>query len=572
MTNENDILDGYFKSVKQEKVDISLTDVNSIIEKSFAGGGSLPTTSVVGKTIIKLKYIIISSATIMSVVAWLFVLSSNSDLISEQKNEILDSEELIENNDVQDADNIKNIEPTQEPIIVSKTNNRAFNQECAPRNNGRELYQYEDSNNSDEMPKPEQLISATLLKEDKEHIVTFPDEHIDLPPNHDDVLLIDEKKKKSRKEVSTSHFKEWKSHGRAKPLSRVYMTGILGIRRSRVYLLDSKNTTVYNDISSLSYNNNKWAKVLKNKKYGFVDEEGHEVVKLQYDRIYMFKNFDKTWAKVIKKGLEGFIDTLGQEIVKPSYQKINYFDEYREGWALVKKDGEYGFINNKGKEVVKTIYEKISSFSEFRDDWALVRKDNLVGFINDNGEEILKPSYDKIFHFGDYQKSWAMVKKDGECGFINGRAEEIVKPIYDKIYYFGEYNENWAMVYLNKKYGFIDNKGDVIVPAIYDKIFHLGLYKEDWALVKKDGKYGFIDNKGKQILDPIYDHIGYFGEYKEDWLKVTKDGLESFINDKGVEVISFKKKFYDNSMQYEFNDDKLIIKNKKGKIMNREGE
>ncbi len=574
MTNKKDILDGYFKSAKQEKVDISLTDVNSILNQSIASTktGLSSAESIVGKTFIKLKYIIISSATVMSIVVWLFVLTSNSEIKTKkntlEKKEINQTKKVQNNN--QNNNQIKAYNQKQQSIKECKVTKPSIRDEIQHK---REINRTEISSNCDDMPQSEQLISAALLKEDRSHIVTLPDEHIDLPPEHDDVLLNDEAKLASDKKSKKSQFKSWKSHGsNASAQQKVYNYGIFGLRKLRVYLVNSKNKTVYNDISNLTYNRNKWAKVLKNKKYGFIDKEGNEVVKLQYDRIYLYRQFDKTWAKVVKNKLEGFIDTLGQEIVEPAYQKIYYFDEYREGWAQVKRNEKYGFINEKGKEIVKPIYDEIKTFGLYQESWALVKENGKYGFINDDGEEILAPTYDRIFYFDSYQESWAQVKKNGKYGFINDRAKEIVEPKYDKVFYFDEYKENWALVYLDKKYGFIDNKGKTIVPLIYNKINAFGVYKEDWALVKKDGKYGFIDDKGKQIVPAIYDHVGYFGVYKENWMKVTKDGLESFINEKGVEVVSFRKHFYDASMQYEFKDEKLIIKNKKGEIINGDGE
>ena len=577
MKKEKDILDGYFKSAKQEKVDISLADVNLILEKVIHTGVGSQTVSTVTKAFFKLKYFLISSATLMSVVLWLFSLSSNTKNIDKQEiqNPIIKQLKTPKGDKLVIEKKVLSVDVKPIRKLVKHEGVTSLAEENSIKESSCELRNLNENLSSEEsLPESKQVISSVLLKEKEENVLQLPDEHIDLPPEHDDVLLLTMSEKKEESEKTK--FKAWDTYGyRHGKFSQVRQTNIFtffGLGKPKVYLLNSENKTIYNDISNLIYNHKKWAKVYRKEKYGFVDKKGVEVVKPRYSKIFLFDGFHKDWAKVEKKGNFGFIDTTGKEVVNTQYQNISLYDQYKENWALVEKDNKLGFIDYEGQEIVKPKYDKIFYFGEYRENWAKVKLEHLYGFINDKGKEVLPPQYERIFYFNNYKETWAMVKKNKKYGFIDDKAREVVKPIYDKISYFDEYKEDWALIYVNKKYGFINDKGKEIVAPIYDRIYQFGVYKEDWALVIKAGKYGFINDKGQEIVSAKYDKVGYFGVYREGWMKVIKDGMESFINEKGVPVIEFNKRFYESSMQYEFKDEKLIIKDKDGNIINGEGE
>ena len=112
--------------------------------------------------------------------------------------------------------------------------------------------------------------------------------------------------------------------------------------------------------------------------------------------ISKYDKYRSGWALFYRNGLYGFIDQNGNEIVKPQYESIGSFGVYQSHWALVYKDGLYGFIDQKGNEILKPQYESIGSFGVYQSHWALVYKDGLYGFIDQKGNEILKPQYESV--------------------------------------------------------------------------------------------------------------------------------------------------------------------------------
>lgn len=392
MTQKKDILDGYFKSAKNEKVDISLESINSLIGKS--GVVSSSAVSVVSKSLIKLKYIIISSATLVSVGVWLFVLTSNSEI---QIDEIVVPEEYIEL-----EEDIK----IEEQRIESLSNN----------NEQKTSERFIIENSKAALPirrnlslTPLQYKSLRIIKlEDERGIPFWSAKDIMLHLDPKDSLLIN--KSDSIKEQNNP------------PGLRLETQPFFDFFYLQVYhvsIINSSNKKIYNEVSDLVYNNRKWAKTRKSNKYGFVNSKGIEVVKPEYNRIYPFYEFKGTWAKVLKKKKYGFIDTTGQEVVNPQYDKIYLFSENKEGWIMVKKNKKLGFIDKTGKEIVPAVYDKIYRFNEYKKNWAKVKLNGLYGFINEKGKVVVPAIYSTVGYFGETIEGYMRVKLRDEVLFID---------------------------------------------------------------------------------------------------------------------------------------------------------
>ena len=103
---------------------------------------------------------------------------------------------------------------------------------------------------------------------------------------------------------------------------------------------------------------------------------------LKYDRI---RPYSEGMAAVEKNGRWGFIDQQGREIVKPQYQDVLPYGESR---AAVKKGNQWGFIDKHGKETVKPQYDTVWSYKDGR---ATVQKDGKRHALDINGNPIDTP-------------------------------------------------------------------------------------------------------------------------------------------------------------------------------------
>ena len=221
---------------------------------------------------------------------------------------------------------------------------------------------------------------------------------------------------------------------------------------------------------------------------------------IMYDKIYNFDYNGGLWAKVVLDRKIGFIDTAGREVVHPRYSRVDFFDNYKIGWLKVKENNKYGFIDTTGKQVTPNKYTKIGYFDEYKVNWMLVESCCKYGFIDTSGKEIVPLKYCSIGYFGEYYPDWMKVTMNKKIGFINSKGKEVVYPKYDKVEYFDEYKVGWMLVKRDGKYGFIDTTGKEVVPVRYDKIGYFDEVKPGWMKVKRNGKKLFIDTTGKEVF------------------------------------------------------------------------
>ena len=119
------------------------------------------------------------------------------------------------------------------------------------------------------------------------------------------------------------------------------------------------------------------AMVRLDKKYGFIDKTGKEVIPIKYDNAW---GFSEGLANVRLNNKWGFIDKTGKEVIPIKYDDA---ESPSEGLAKVKLNDKYGFIDKTGKEVIPIKYDYVADFSE---GLAQVKLNNKWFYINQKGE------------------------------------------------------------------------------------------------------------------------------------------------------------------------------------------
>ncbi len=96
------------------------------------------------------------------------------------------------------------------------------------------------------------------------------------------------------------------------------------------------------------------ASKINNKKvcFGFVNQEGTEVVECKYDSV---NSFIDGYACVRYGDYWGVVDVIGTEVIECKYEDIFAF---RKGLAWVKLDGKWGGIDITGKEIIPCTLNK----------------------------------------------------------------------------------------------------------------------------------------------------------------------------------------------------------------------
>lgn len=155
-----------------------------------------------------------------------------------------------------------------------------------------------------------------------------------------------------------------------------------------------------------------------NNKYGLYDTLQHKAItEVKYDNIGSFAYENAIDFTINKK--YGYLNYEGREIVAAKY---DYTKRFSHNIASVKLDGKYGYIDKKGKVIIPIEYEMAW---DFRNGIGAVKKNSKWGFINPRGEYILDPIYDNITRDFDDSIQVANVSIGRQNYFINKKGKRL---------------------------------------------------------------------------------------------------------------------------------------------------
>ncbi|MGL5055290.1 MAG: WG repeat-containing protein [Fusobacteriaceae bacterium] len=222
---------------------------------------------------------------------------------------------------------------------------------------------------------------------------------------------------------------------------------LIGSSKGENYFINlDKNIEIKLDYENYSMESANKIMVSKDNKIGYINNVGQEVIPLEYDGGFAFK--DKKDFIQLKKGEFWYLlDLATLKLKKLPFEDIG---EYVEGYMVVEKKEKYGYVNKHGEIKIPLKY---AIAEEFKEGIAVVGSDKGFGVINKKGREIIELIYDKIFIKGSY----IYVIKDDKYGLFSREGEKIIPPIYEKlgieksgIIYFKD-KEKSGIIDLNKK-------------------------------------------------------------------------------------------------------------------------
>jgi len=255
-----------------------------------------------------------------------------------------------------------------------------------------------------------------------------------------------------------------------------------GLSNWKFYRKDGKIIDLAQYSMIEDYYSNGVAMVKKNDKYGFINEDGVEVIPCIYDDAHPFKS----------------------------------------GIAIVEINELWGALNDKGAVVIPFEYMLLADLSMIGPTLLMAVKDRLCGVIDKNNDIIVPFEYDGVLPmFG-----MITVIKNGKKGLFNHKGVSIIPLIYDDIE-CPSMHDTVYRVCNGGKWGVVDKKGIEIVSPKYDQI---GGSRFDCGrlAVCNNGKWGFINRKGREAIDCIYDEVFQF--FEENHCQVKLNGEKITID------------------------------------------
>lgn len=276
--------------------------------------------------------------------------------------------------------------------------------------------------------------------------------------------------------------------------------------------------------------------VEKDDKVGYMDENGREVIPLQYELGGEFANNGLAFVKMADS-LGGYINKKGETVIQPEYDTGSFFNH---GLAAVSKEDEFFFIDDKGKQAINQTFKNASAFSN-------------CGLA-------------KVAHFDGKQ---SLIQPDGTIVVHFEKQVEISEFIGDKTI---------TTVKLEDKVALMNSEGEMLTKFDYDAIelsFDSHLHR-----FLKDGLWGYLNEKGQIAIENIYDAAAGFTDYniaqvalrdvrnryEEEYLTFYINDKDEVIDPRSVEI--FEMAFEMNYANVErFHDNMTIAMKKEEKVV-----
>ncbi|WP_144029022.1 WG repeat-containing protein [Paenibacillus rigui] len=249
--------------------------------------------------------------------------------------------------------------------------------------------------------------------------------------------------------------------------------------------------------------------VVKDGKYGYMDQKGKLRIPMQYSSALDFKEgLALVWNPVVNGW--SYIDMKGNEVIPA---RFNDAEPFSEGRAAVKitsgpKDTRQGYIDRDGKLIDMPDILYGSSFSEGMAAVAVEGMNSqgsayLYGYMNKQGQMVIKPQFDFAYPF-----SWHMarVEYNGKAGFIQQDGSIAIPIEFDDA---RDFYQGTAAVKVGDRWGYLWSAGSWHIQPQYEEA---GDFSEDLAAVRKDGKWGYINPEGTMVIPAIFDAAEAFSE------------------------------------------------------------
>jgi hypothetical protein len=263
--------------------------------------------------------------------------------------------------------------------------------------------------------------------------------------------------------------------------------------------------------------------VIKNRKYGYYDINGKEIVSAQYEA----ENFKDGIASVKENGKYRLINRSGKYINEEIYDRAGDSNPYfhQDSLISVSKNGKWGIVNAQGKTIVPFIYNEAGFFAHHI---ILIKKDSLFGTLDMHGNTLAPIEYSWIGNVSDGY-CWALRK--GEYVILDSTGHE-TKPankcMINKTSHYFRYG--YSDVMINGKRSIVNTKGQVLPSWL--KYDYVGVY-DHWFVVGKDNKYGAL-NENEQIILPVkYD--GGIRRVSPSIYTVKQNNRYVYVNVNGTE-------------------------------------
>lgn len=274
--------------------------------------------------------------------------------------------------------------------------------------------------------------------------------------------------------------------------------------------LDGKVITkpIYEKIESVPYKEGELL-VQQDGKQGVINAKGVDLVKIKYDSIVgdgYYNQVDYKEAGYIvgikqeNKMLYGYLNNQGKEVLKNEYDEISRLTNTKDKnvYLITTQNGKKGLVKN-NKKVLENKYDQMEYDSTI--ELVKVKKDELYGICNLDGNVILNTEYKEISYKGIYIQA---TNKASKIVNFDRNGNEQKENNYKKVI-ATENPKYFITVGQNNLYGIINENGVETTTNKYTYIEYL--QGEYFSAYNEENQIGIIDHYGNIVLGIQYNLV-----------------------------------------------------------------
>ena len=277
------------------------------------------------------------------------------------------------------------------------------------------------------------------------------------------------------------------------------------IKDSKVIIKPRYQSVVYYDVSNIFIVN-------KNKKYGFYNNEGDEILKPSYPEYSVAGNYISVKDE---KGNMMLYDIHGNVVNTNTYKSI--IETNNPSYFIAQDEQGYYSIISKDFQIGNKYTSITYAFDNF---FVVTTEENLYGVIDVYAGLEIVPEYDVIIPLENVH---ALEARKGST--VDIYSEKIEKIITMENAVVEAINKDYVSIYSNTELEYINKVGEIVPNTEVYKDLKLYSYQAD------DGKWGFVDKAGNLVVDCKYDVVtelneyGYAGIFQENkWGVIDENG------------------------------------------------
>ena len=281
------------------------------------------------------------------------------------------------------------------------------------------------------------------------------------------------------------------------------------IKDSKIIIKPRYQSVVYYDVSNIFIVN-------KNKKYGFYNNDGDEILKPDYPSYSVAGNYISVKDE---KGDMMLYDIHGNVVNTNTYKSIIETDN--PSYFIAQDEQGYYSVISKDFQIGNKYTSITYAFDNF---FIFTTEDNLYGVIDVYAGLEIAPEYDVIIALENVN---ALEARKGQTVDIYSKKIEKVLTMHDAV--VEAVSKEYVSIYSGTELKYINNVGELVSNTEVYKDLKLYSYQAD------DGKWGFVNKDGNVVVDCKYDVVTELNEY--GFAGVFQENKWGVIDENGKVVV-----------------------------------